>query len=179
MQRPLFVAAVALFVLSCSEAGIQPIDDSKDKLVDDLLTVRGEVCTNSPDDVTFPVKIMIIVDASGSMQFTDPSAKTTTTTYPNITQANAQASCLSACGTTSTPAATCQKICANPANPGRQGAVIALISSAMVSVNSFDGMAVCIAIIFIMSPCTLILPAMKACMAIAWSWSTNIAFAVA
>ena len=32
---------------------------------------------------------------------------------------------------------------------------------------------VCIAIIFIMSPCTLILPAMNACMPAAWSWSTN------
>jgi hypothetical protein len=145
MKRPLYVAAVALFVLSCSEAGIQPIDESKNKLVDDLLTVNGEVCTTSPDDVTFPVKIMIIVDASGSMQFTDPSAKTTTTTYPNITQANAQASCLSACATTSTPAATCTKMCTNPTNPGRQGAVQILVDrfknnpSVSFSIIRFNG----------------------------------------
>jgi len=145
MKRPLYVAAVALFTLSCSEAGIQPIDESKDKLVDDLLTIQGEVCTASPDDVTFPVKIMIIVDASGSMQFTDPSAKTTTTSYPNVTQTSAQASCLASCSSTSTPAATCQKICANPANPGRQGAVQILVDrfknnpSVSFSIIRFNG----------------------------------------
>ena len=130
-MRQLFAAAVALFVLSCSEAGIQPIDDSKNKLVDDLLTVSGTVCTDAPDDVTFPVKIMVIVDGSGSMQFTDPSANNTTTTYsPSGVPtygANAKASCLKSCATTTTPAATCQKICNTPANPGRQGAAQILV----------------------------------------------------
>ena len=48
-------------------------------------------------------------------------------------------------------------------------AVIALISSAIFSENSFDGNAVCMAIIFIMSPWTLILPFMNACIATVWS----------
>ena len=53
-----------------------------------------------------------------------------------------------------------------------------MISSEILSVTSFDGMAVCIAMIFIMSPCTLILPHMNACIVAAWSWSTNSALAV-
>ena len=46
-----------------------------------------------------------------------------------------------------------------------QSAVIALISSAIFFEASSVGIAVCRAIIFIMSPCTLILPPMNACIA--------------
>ena len=113
MKRLLLVATAAFFVLhACSEAGIQLIDESTKKLVDDLLTIKGEVCTTSPEDVVFPVKIMLIVDGSGSMQFTDPSNNNTTTTYTGGVPsygANAKATCLSTCSSTSTPAATCQQ----------------------------------------------------------------------
>ena len=37
------------------------------------LTVRGEFCTDSPEDVVFPVKVLFLVDTSGSNQFTDPN----------------------------------------------------------------------------------------------------------
>jgi hypothetical protein len=39
--------------------------------LDDLLAVHGQVCTQPPDDAVFPVKIMFIVDSSGSLQQTD------------------------------------------------------------------------------------------------------------
>jgi hypothetical protein len=55
--------------------------------------------------------------------------------------------------------------CARP--PSCQSEVIALISLAMACDASSVGIAVCSAIIFIMSPCTLILPPMKACIAAA------------
>ncbi len=45
--------------------------------------------------------------------------------------------------------------------------VMPLISSAIFSVMSLCGMAVCIDMIFIMSPSTLILPVMNACIAAA------------
>ena len=56
--------------------------------------------------------------------------------------------------------------------------VMALISSAIFCEASSLGIAVCIAISFIMSPCTVILPAMNACIPAAGSWSTKIALAV-
>ena len=56
--------------------------------------------------------------------------------------------------------------------------VIAAISSATCSENSFSGTAVCSAISFIMSPWTRILPAMNDCIAIAGSRSTISARAV-
>ena len=52
-------------------------------------------------------------------------------------------------------------------------AVMSLISLAMVFAISSCGIEVCIAIIFIMSPCTFTLPAMNACMPAAWSCSTK------
>jgi hypothetical protein len=70
------VALAAVLVAGCSEAGIQPIDDQPNNLVDDLLQVQGTVCTSDPTEAVFPVKILLIVDTSGSMQFTDPSSAT-------------------------------------------------------------------------------------------------------
>jgi uncharacterized protein YegL len=68
----LTLAAVA----ACSDAGIQPIDDHVENVVDDLLQMSGSVCTSDPSEAVFPVKILLIVDTSGSMQFTDPSSAT-------------------------------------------------------------------------------------------------------
>ncbi len=37
------------------------------------ITVQGDFCTDSPEDVVFPVKVLFLVDTSGSNQFTDPN----------------------------------------------------------------------------------------------------------
>jgi hypothetical protein len=75
MKSPMPVLAILLAAAaSCSEAGIQPIDDHQDTVVDDLLQIEGTVCTSDPTEAVFPVKIMLIVDCSGSMQMTDPSS---------------------------------------------------------------------------------------------------------
>ncbi len=73
MRGTLLLATVSIFI-SCSEAGLQPIDDHTNALVDDLLEIRGMVCASDPTEAVFPVKIMLIVDCSGSMQLTDPSS---------------------------------------------------------------------------------------------------------
>lgn len=132
MRRPTWtaLAAAALALAGCTDAGVQPIDDSKDRVVDDLLTISGTVCTSTPEEVQFPVKIVIIVDGSGSMQFTDPSSANTTTKMNGSTpqyNANAVASCMSACQGTGQSAAACGKICQFPSNPGRQGAAQDLV----------------------------------------------------
>jgi len=74
MMRALFAACLTLaFLASCTDAGIQPIDEQKNNLVDDRLEIMGSICTSDPTEAVFPVKIMLIVDCSGSMQFTDPA----------------------------------------------------------------------------------------------------------
>src|SRR5205823_265899 len=40
--------------------------------LDDRLTLRGEICTGVPDPNEFPVKVVVIVDQSGSMCISDP-----------------------------------------------------------------------------------------------------------
>ena len=67
---PLQLLSMAL-LLSCSNAALQPL--AKDSAeVDDRLTVSGRVCTRAPDPNGFPVKVLFIVDKSGSMCVSDP-----------------------------------------------------------------------------------------------------------
>jgi hypothetical protein len=75
-RRPLtFVAATAALAASCSNAGLEPVQAESAKLYDDKLAVRGEICTNTPGDEFFPVKIMFIIDTSNSMLVTDPAVQ--------------------------------------------------------------------------------------------------------
>ena len=61
---------------------------------------------------------------------------------------------------------------AGGSSAGGGRSVIALISSPIWRVASSVGIAVCSAISFIMSPCTVTLPVMNACIPAAGSWST-------
>ena len=128
--QPLLLALVCGLAAGCSDAGLQPVDDSEGTAVDDKLLLTGEVCTSDPTEAVFPVKIMFIVDASGSMQFTDPSDANTSTTFQgsntNQSSSAAQTNCLSSC--TSTGAGNCAQLCSNPNSPGRQAAVQKVIN---------------------------------------------------
>jgi hypothetical protein len=63
------VAAVSL--AACTEAFIEK--KSKDAInVDDRLSISGRVCTERPDRNGFPVKVVLVVDQSGSMCVSDP-----------------------------------------------------------------------------------------------------------
>lgn len=66
--------ASVLLVLSlaaCSDALIEK-KQVQDINVDDRLAVAGRVCTSRPDPTGFPVKVVLIVDQSGSMCISDP-----------------------------------------------------------------------------------------------------------
>lgn len=128
---------LAFGVVSCSEAGIQPIDESKSNAVDDLLQIQGEVCTSAPDEVNFPVKILFIVDCSGSMQFTDPSSANTITTATAAGREDQGALAQDLCNKTCTdpiasggagmPADYCAGLCYSQQPVGRQAAVRRII----------------------------------------------------
>lgn len=64
-------AWIALGLLGCTNQGVAPIDDIEVNVVDDLLEVRGQLCSDPPEATDFPVKILFIIDGSGSMQFVD------------------------------------------------------------------------------------------------------------
>src|SRR5262249_51234803 len=56
---------------ACSDALVQPLGDSLSN-ANDRLTIKGRVCTSVPDPNGFPVKVVFIVDQSGSMCVSDP-----------------------------------------------------------------------------------------------------------
>jgi len=55
----------------CTNSDVEVKETFEVPQVDDQLTIHGEVCTQPDQDAAFPVKIMFIIDGSGSMQQTD------------------------------------------------------------------------------------------------------------
>ena len=128
------VALGALVATGCTDASIQPLTNETNSIVDNLLRIDGVVCTSPPTEQVFPVKVMFIVDTSGSMQFTDPSDKA----------GDAKAACLGTCGRI-TPPLNCASVCSNANNPGRRQAIEKVIErfrnnpAVSFSIISFNG----------------------------------------
>jgi hypothetical protein len=59
----------------CSDANLQPRDPDVAPAADNLLSVSGSLCTDEPERSNYPVKILFVIDTSGSMQFTDPNKR--------------------------------------------------------------------------------------------------------
>jgi hypothetical protein len=70
-RRPWALWALAL-VLGCTDSGLQPTEPEEKETFDNLLTIRGEHCVQPDARVEFPVKVLLIVDQSASLQCTDP-----------------------------------------------------------------------------------------------------------
>jgi hypothetical protein len=58
-------------LMACTDTDVEVTETLEAPQVDDQLLIRGSVCTDPPEDSDFPVKIMFIIDSSGSMQQTD------------------------------------------------------------------------------------------------------------
>ncbi|QDF02866.1 cell-cell cohesion protein MtsD [Myxococcus xanthus] len=56
---------------SCSDAMLESRVDALSNL-DDRLTLQGRVCTRPPSPSGFPVKVVVVIDESGSMCVSDP-----------------------------------------------------------------------------------------------------------
>jgi hypothetical protein len=68
----LTLAAASLAWLgACSDANLQKKEKTSTN-VDDRLSISGRVCTSPPDKTGFPVKVIFIIDQSGSMCISDP-----------------------------------------------------------------------------------------------------------
>ena len=55
-----------------SDSGLQQIPEPEPEFVDNLLDVHGEYCTSRAEEMEFPVKILVVMDQSASLQCTDP-----------------------------------------------------------------------------------------------------------
>ena len=63
----------SLLVGACSNAGLEPVQLDELGKYDNHLQIEGQYCTQSDRPTPFPVKILIVLDRSGSWQFTDPN----------------------------------------------------------------------------------------------------------
>ncbi|MCP4676379.1 MAG: VWA domain-containing protein [Deltaproteobacteria bacterium] len=66
-----YILWVLFGLTTCTDAGLQPFPDPIN-YVDDQLSVSGQFCTSPADEVAFPVKLLIVIDESASLQCTDP-----------------------------------------------------------------------------------------------------------
>ncbi|MBS2026809.1 MAG: VWA domain-containing protein [Deltaproteobacteria bacterium] len=75
MKRSLFaltfVGAVFASAAGCTDTKVEPLA-ANGVAIDDRLTIHGTVCTRAPDPDGFPVKVVFVIDKSGSMCITDP-----------------------------------------------------------------------------------------------------------
>jgi hypothetical protein len=74
--KPSFVLAtatlaVAVVLSSCTNAALEK-PAAADTNLDNHLTLTGTICTQPPDPSGFPVKVLFLVDQSGSMCISDP-----------------------------------------------------------------------------------------------------------
>jgi len=63
--------AVAALLAACTDAGLQPPSVGPRDPYDNLLTIKGELCTQPDSQVVFPVKVLFVLDQSYSLQCTD------------------------------------------------------------------------------------------------------------
>ncbi|MEM9115415.1 MAG: VWA domain-containing protein [Myxococcota bacterium] len=70
---PALAAALALSAAGCTDTPLTVSQNIEVEQVDNLLRIKGELCTDPPEATDFPVKILFMIDGSGSMQFVDPN----------------------------------------------------------------------------------------------------------
>ena len=68
----LIVAWAALSAITCTEVSLEGLPPAPPPKVDNKISVSGEVCTQSPEDLIFPVRVLYLVDCSESMEVIDP-----------------------------------------------------------------------------------------------------------
>ncbi|MEL7371070.1 MAG: VWA domain-containing protein [Myxococcota bacterium] len=67
--------AVVLVGLGCTDASLSRVPGLGQGPVDNKLAIRGQFCTEDPTTLSFPVKILFVVDSSQSMIRTDPTGQ--------------------------------------------------------------------------------------------------------
>jgi hypothetical protein len=68
----LSIAVPAAAFVTCTDASLERLPPPPPPVPDNKLTVSGEVCTQNPEDLDFPLRVLFLVDCSESMEITDP-----------------------------------------------------------------------------------------------------------
>jgi uncharacterized protein YegL len=70
--RTYLALSFALALAACSKASLKDLPEPPDAVIDDKVEIDGEVCTQSPEDLVFPLRVLFLVDCSESMEVSDP-----------------------------------------------------------------------------------------------------------
>ncbi len=73
MKRIFLAACAALLLMACTDRKLVPVEDDTFVTYDDLVEIRADFCIRESTEVDFPVKLLLVLDGSGSLQFTDQS----------------------------------------------------------------------------------------------------------
>ncbi|MBN2498228.1 MAG: VWA domain-containing protein [Deltaproteobacteria bacterium] len=68
----LLAGLIGVFIGACTDTDVYESHGLGEGQRDDKLSVRGEFCTEHPDEIRCPVKIMFMIDCSSSMGDNDP-----------------------------------------------------------------------------------------------------------
>jgi hypothetical protein len=74
MRSPAALFLLMLTPASCTDVELcaEPCGATIDPVQDNLIRIEGEVCTADPASVTFPYKVLFVIDISGSNDDSDP-----------------------------------------------------------------------------------------------------------
>ncbi len=82
MQKPTIAGKLACSALvawvtlaGCTDRSLFSVPGLGEGPVDNKIAIQGELCTEDPTTVSFPVRILFVVDSSQSMDRTDPSGQ--------------------------------------------------------------------------------------------------------
>jgi hypothetical protein len=73
--RGLLLAVLAILAAglpACTDASLTRLPPPPPPVPDNKITVNGEVCTQDPEDLDFPLRVVFLVDCSESMEVNDP-----------------------------------------------------------------------------------------------------------
>ena len=73
MVRIVLLLLASSFFFGCSKAKLEQIPPVPEPPRDDKLTVKGRICTDPPDELAIPLRVLFVVDTSESMEVTDPA----------------------------------------------------------------------------------------------------------
>ncbi len=70
-MKSFYLFVLILLALACSESSLEPIPPEPPKPLNQYLQISGKYCADPPEEKAFPIKILIVVDQSTSLQCTD------------------------------------------------------------------------------------------------------------
>lgn len=70
--QALLAVLVTLLLVACSRTGLELLPPPPQAPVDDRLRIQAQTCTSPVEDLVFPIRVLFLIDASDSLDITDP-----------------------------------------------------------------------------------------------------------